>query len=60
MAPILGAAALFAAIVAGQMIMATVIDWIGFGNAQGHDFDPMRIVAIALVLAGVMIFQRST
>lgn len=58
-APILGAAALFAAIVAGQMIMATLVDWFGFGGYQSHGFDPLRIVAIVLVLAGVLIFQRS-
>ncbi|MEP0322832.1 DMT family transporter [Bauldia litoralis] len=60
LAPALGAAALFGAIVAGQMIMATVLDWTGLGSYEGHAFDPMRIVAIILVLAGVLIFQRST
>jgi len=59
LAPILGAAALFAAMVAGQMIMATLVDWSGFGGYQSHGFDPLRIVAIVLVLAGVLIFQRS-
>jgi len=59
LAPILGAAALFAAIVAGQMIMATLVDWFGFGGYQSHSLDPLRIVAIVLVLAGVLIFQRS-
>ena len=59
LAPILGAAALFAAIIAGQMITATVVDWIGFGNTQAQHFDPLRIVAILLVLGGVVIFQRT-
>ncbi|MCB1495965.1 MAG: DMT family transporter [Bauldia sp.] len=58
-APALGAATLFGAVIAGQMIMATVIDWTGLAGYQGHSFDPMRIVAILLVLAGVLIFQRS-
>lgn len=60
LAPVLGAAALFGAIVAGQMIMATLVDWTGLGGYEGHSFDPMRIVAIVLVLAGVVIFQRTT
>jgi bacterial/archaeal transporter family-2 protein len=59
LAPILGAAALFAAIVAGQMITATLVDWSGFGGYQSQSFDPLRLVAIGLVLAGVLIFQRS-
>ncbi len=60
LAPVLGAAALFGAVVAGQMIAATVVDWTGLGSYQGHNFDPLRILAIVLVLAGVLIFQRST
>ncbi|MCB1488285.1 MAG: DMT family transporter [Bauldia sp.] len=58
-APTLGAATLFGAIIAGQMMVATLIDWTGLGGYEGHGFDPMRIVAIVLVLAGVLIFQRS-
>ena len=58
-APILGASVLFAAVVAGQMIGATVADQVGIGGYQAHAFDPWRIVAIALVLAGVWLFQRA-
>lgn len=59
LAPVLGASALFAAIIAGQMIMALIIDWFGFGGYQSQGFDPLRLLAVALVLAGVLIFQRS-
>jgi uncharacterized membrane protein YdcZ (DUF606 family) len=59
LAPILGASVLFAAVVAGQMIGATIADQFGVGGYQAHAFDPWRIVAIALVLAGVWLFQRA-
>ena len=59
LAPILGAAGLFAAIVAGQMIMAMAIDWFGFGPYQSQGLDPWRLLAVGLVLAGVVLFQRS-
>ena len=59
LAPILGAALLFAAVVAGQMIVATFADWFGFGGYQGQSLDPWRIAGIALVLAGVFVFQRA-
>ena len=59
LAPILGAALLFASIVAGQMIGATAADFFGFGGYQGHNFDWLRVAGIALVLAGVWVFQRA-
>ncbi|CAN5161283.1 hypothetical protein BH10PSE9_BH10PSE9_04870 [soil metagenome] len=59
LAPILGGSLLFAAIVAGQMISTTIADQVGIGGYQAHAFDPRRIVAIGLVLAGVWLFQRA-
>ena len=59
LAPILGAASLFAAMVSGQMIMATIADSVGVGGYESQGFDPMRLVAIALVVAGVVIFART-
>jgi transporter family-2 protein len=59
LAPILGGSVLFAAVVAGQMIGATIADQVGVGGYQAHAFDPWRIVAIALVLGGVWLFQRA-
>jgi transporter family-2 protein len=58
LAPILGAALLFVCMIAGQMITATLADAFGFGGYQAQTFDPWRIVGIALVLAGVWLFQR--
>lgn len=59
LAPILGAAVLFVCVIAGQMMVATLIDIFGFGGYQGQAFDPWRIAGIALVLGGVWIFQRA-
>jgi bacterial/archaeal transporter family-2 protein len=59
LAPILGAALLFASVVAGQMIVATLADLIGFGGYQSQSFDPWRLVGILLVLAGVAAFSRA-
>lgn len=59
LAPVLGASLLFAAVIAGQMIVAVVLDMTGFGGYQGHGFDPWRIAGIALVLGGVWAFQRA-
>ena len=58
-APVLGAALLFASIVAGQMLIATVADLTGLAGYQSHGFDPWRIAGIVLVLAGVWAFQRA-
>lgn len=59
LAPVLGAGTLFAAMVAGQMITATAVDWAGLTGYQSQGFDPMRLVAIALVVGGVAIFYRT-
>jgi transporter family-2 protein len=58
-APVLGGAAFFASIVAGQLIMATVADMIGVGGYQAQGFDIWRIVGVVLVVAGVMVFQKA-
>lgn len=59
LAPLLGAALLFASIVAGQMLVATIADVTGLAGYQSHGFDPWRIAGIVLVLAGVWAFQRA-
>ncbi len=59
LAPILGASLLFAAVIAGQMIVATIVDAVGFGGYQAQGFDPWRIVGVVLVLAGVFVFQQT-
>ena len=58
-APTLGAALLFASIIAGQMLMATVADVTGLAGYQSHGLDPWRIAGVVLVLAGVWAFQRA-
>jgi transporter family-2 protein len=58
LAPILGAALLFVCMIAGQMIVATLADAIGFGGYHAQAFSLWRIVGIGLVLAGVWLFQR--
>jgi transporter family-2 protein len=59
LAPLLGAALLFASMVAGQMLVATIADLTGLAGYQSHGFDPWRIAGIVLVLAGVWAFQRA-
>jgi transporter family-2 protein len=59
LAPKLGAALLFAAIVAGQLIVATIADFRGFGGLEAETFSPWKIVGIVLVVAGVVAFQRA-
>jgi transporter family-2 protein len=56
--PVLGGALLFAAIVLGQMIAATVADQFGVAGYPGHSIDVYRILGIALVVAGVFLFHR--
>ena len=60
LAPVLGAALLFASVVAGQMIMATIADLTGFAGYQSHGFEPWRIAGVVLVLAGVWAFQHAS
>jgi transporter family-2 protein len=59
LAPILGAALLFASVVAGQMLVATIADFFGIAGYPGQSFDAWRIAGIALVLLGVWAFQRA-
>ncbi len=58
LAPILGTALLFASVIAGQLIVAVILDMTNYGGYASHGFNPWRLVGIALVLAGVWIFQR--
>jgi transporter family-2 protein len=59
LAPMLGGALLFASIIAGQMLMATIADLTGLAGYQSHGFDPWRMAGVVLVLAGVWAFQRA-
>jgi bacterial/archaeal transporter family-2 protein len=58
LAPRLGAAALVAAVVAGQMVASIVLDhfgWVGFAE---HPVNGVRILGAALVIIGVLLVQR--
>lgn len=58
-APVLGGALLFAAIVLGQMIAATVADHFGVAGYPGHTIDLYRVIGILFVVAGVFLFHRA-
>ncbi len=58
-APVLGGALLFAAIVLGQMIGAILADTFGIGAYAAREIDPLRILGVVLVVAGVFLFQRA-
>lgn len=57
-APVLGGALLFAAIVLGQMVAATLADHFGVAGYPGHTIDLYRVIGILLVVAGVFLFHR--
>jgi len=57
MVPRLGAAAVLALIVVGQMICSLTVDHFGlFGIAQ-RSADPLRLVGTALLISGVVLIQ---
>ena len=58
LAPVLGGAALFASIVAGQMIVSMIADHYGFGGYRTVDIDVWRVAGAVLVVGGVLVFQR--
>ena len=58
-APVLGGALLFAAIVLGQMIGALLADQFGIGAYAAREIDIYRIAGVILVVTGVFLFQRS-
>ena len=58
LAPRLGAATLIAAVVAGQMITALVLDHYGLVGFPVHALTPVRLLGAALVIAGVILIQR--
>jgi transporter family-2 protein len=56
-APRLGAAALIAAVVAGQSIASIVVDHFGWVGFEPKHVSPGRLVGIALVGAGVVLVR---
>jgi bacterial/archaeal transporter family-2 protein len=58
LAPRLGAAALIAALVAGQMAASLVVDhygWVGFAE---HAITPLRLAGAVLIVIGVLLVRR--
>lgn len=58
--PFLGAALMISLFVAGQLAGALIIDKTGFLLPHSIDIGWERMLAVALILAGVILFTRST
>jgi transporter family-2 protein len=58
LAPRLGAAAMIAAIVAGQMLASLVLDQYGLLGFPTHPISALRVLGAALVIGGVVLVQR--
>jgi bacterial/archaeal transporter family-2 protein len=56
--PKLGAAAVFSLVIAGQLIMALVLDSTGAFGVPHVGLSPTRIIGIVLLLAGVALIQK--
>lgn len=57
-APIIGATAMVAAIIAGQLIGSVALDHFGALGLPQHTITPGRIVGIALLIGGVFLIRR--
>lgn len=57
LAPRLGAAALLAAIVAGQMLASLVLDHFGLLGYPVVSISPWRVVGVLLIIGGVLLVQ---
>ena len=53
----LGAAFLFALVVVGQMLASLAIDHFGLFGVSEHAVSPLRILGVALLLAGVVLIR---
>lgn len=53
----LGAAFLFALVVVGQMLASLAIDHFGLFGVSEHAVSPLRVVGVALLLAGVVLIR---
>ncbi len=58
LAPRLGAAALVASVVAGQMLASLVLDYFGLVGFSQQPLTPQRALGAALVVGGVLLIQR--
>lgn len=57
-APRLGATVFFSIVIAGQIIMALVLDNYGWLDFPRHSINPMRFLGAALMIVGVIIVRR--
>jgi transporter family-2 protein len=57
-APRLGATVFFSIVIAGQIIMALILDNYGWLDFPHHSMNPMRFFGAALMIAGVIIVRR--
>jgi transporter family-2 protein len=53
MIPRIGVAGAITSIVAGQLLVSTVLDHFGLLGALNRPLDPTRFIGLAVVLAGV-------
>ena len=53
MIPRVGVAAAIITIVAGQLLVSTIVDQFGWLGAMGRPLDPTRAIGLAVVLVGV-------
>lgn len=56
--PRIGVATMLAASIAGQLIIASVIDHFGYFNVSEHPFTLSRAVGILMLLGGIMLIQK--
>ena len=59
LAPRLGAAALIATIVAGQMMASMLLDHWGLLGFRFHPITPWRLIGAGMVIGGVWLIQRN-
>lgn len=58
-APVLGAALLIACLVGGQLVSSVVIDHMGWAGYPVKPIDAGRVIGVILLIAGVLLIQRS-
>ena len=56
--PRIGVATMLAASIAGQLIIASIIDHFGFFNVSEHPFTLSRAVGILMLLGGILLIQK--